>query len=181
MREPRVCRSRQGVSTGHARASPCVLACGVVSTPADELPIEPRGPLDAQLEVPGSKSLTNRALVAAALARGRSQLHGALESDDTQVMRRALRALGIAVDDPAGKPWTVEGQSGQLQEPADTLWMGGSGTSARFLTAAATLCNGPVSLDGDARMRERPIGDLTEALQKLGAGRRFNNITVAHG
>jgi len=130
--------------------------------------IDPRGPLDAVVQVPGSKSETNRALVCAALARGTSELSGALESDDTVVMREAFRALGAEID-PSGDPWRVQGTGGALTSPEEALYCQNSGTTARFLTAVATLAPGPVTLDGNARMRERPIDDLTRALRQLGA------------
>ncbi len=137
----------------------------------DPHPVRPRGPLDARVRPPGSRSLTNRALLAAALARGESVLVGATESDDAQAMREGLRSLGvpIAVTDAA---WLVAGCAGRL--PAQgrvNVNVRASGTTARFLTAAATLTgdNTEVVLDGTARMRERPIGDLTAALSGLGA------------
>lgn len=133
-----------------------------------ELPIAPRGPLDARVRVPGSKSLSNRALVAAALAEGRSELRGGLASDDTRVMQESLRALGVSLD-IAEDTWRVAGVGGRLRAPQAPLFTGNSGTTARFLTAAACLADGPVVIDGDARMRERPIDDLTRALEKLGA------------
>jgi 3-phosphoshikimate 1-carboxyvinyltransferase len=130
--------------------------------------VAPRGPLDATVRPPGSKSLTNRALVAAALAAGESRLRGALASDDTRVMAEALSALGCPVA-TAGETWRVAGGGGCLRAPPAPLFAGNSGTTARFLTAAATLADGPVVIDGDARMRERPIEDLVVALRGLGA------------
>jgi 3-phosphoshikimate 1-carboxyvinyltransferase len=134
----------------------------------DPLRIEPRGPLDARVRVPGSKSVTNRALLVAALAEGGSELSGALASDDTEVMVASLGALGCAVD-ATGEPWRVRGTGGRLHAPTAPLFTGNSGTTARFLTAAACLADGPVVIDGSARMRERPIDDLTRALEELGA------------
>jgi 3-phosphoshikimate 1-carboxyvinyltransferase len=134
----------------------------------DPLPIRPRGTLAASVRVPGSKSLTNRALVAAALARGASRLEGGLRSDDTQVMLDALRALGCRIETESDA-WRVVGRDGRLASPAAPLFAGNSGTTARFLTAAATLADGPVVIDGSARMRERPIQDLVDALTALGA------------
>lgn len=131
------------------------------------LAIEPRGPLDATVPVPGSKSITNRALLAAALADGESQLRGALASDDTAVMRDALTALGARIDDRS-EPWSVTGTGGRLTCPAAPVYVGNSGTTARFLTAAATLAPGPVVIDGNPRMRERPIAKLASALAALG-------------
>jgi 3-phosphoshikimate 1-carboxyvinyltransferase len=134
----------------------------------DPLPIRPRGPLDARLSVPGSRSITNRALVAAALAGGESVLPGAARSDDTEAMRAGLEALGarIAVQRDA---WTVSGVGGRFVAPRAPLNAGASGTTARFLTAVATLAAGPVTVDGTPRMRERPIQDLVDALRALGA------------
>ena len=139
-----------------------------MTTLPDPLPIRSRGPLDARIRVPGSRSITNRALVASALASGESRLEGAASSDDTDVMRRGLCALGarIAVDADA---WTVTGVGGRFGAPRDTVHVGASGTTARFLTAAATLAAGPVVIDGIPRMRERPIQELVDALHALGA------------
>jgi 3-phosphoshikimate 1-carboxyvinyltransferase len=133
-----------------------------------ELPIDPRGPLDATVPVPGSKSLTNRALLIAALARGESRLSGALASDDTDVMREALALLGADIE-CRSDPWRIRGTGGEFAQPAETLSVQNSGTTARFLTAAATLAAGPVVLDGNARMRERPLVHLVDALGTLGA------------
>lgn len=134
----------------------------------DPMPVRPRGPLDARLTVPGSRSITNRALVAAALAAGESALKGAARSDDTEAMRAGLASLGarISVERDA---WTVVGVGGRFIAPPAPLNAGASGTTARFLTAVATLAAGPVTVDGTPRMRERPIQDLVDALQALGA------------
>jgi 3-phosphoshikimate 1-carboxyvinyltransferase len=132
------------------------------------LPIEPRGHLDARVQVPGSKSITNRALLIAALADGTSRLMGCLSSVDTEVMREALLALGAQLE--IGDDWFVQGTGARLRCPDAPLHTENSGTSARFLTAVATLAPGPVTIDGSSRMRERPIGDLADALRALGAG-----------
>jgi len=118
--------------------------------------------------VPGSKSITNRAAVCAALASGASTLVGALDSDDTEAMRIALGALGVAIA-RENESWRVQGRGGTLAAPAAPLDARASRTTARFLTAAATLADGPVVIDGAPRMRERPIDDLVEALRGLGA------------
>jgi len=131
------------------------------------LPIAPRAQLAATVRVPGSKSITNRALLIAALARGDSELVGALASDDTQVMCDALSALGSRID-RGDDAWRVRGLDGHLAAPDGPLLVGNSGTTARFLTAAAALADGPVVIDGSPRMRERPIDDLTRALTALG-------------
>jgi 3-phosphoshikimate 1-carboxyvinyltransferase len=132
------------------------------------LEIEPRGPLDVTVRVPGSKSITNRALVTAALADGDSRLAGPLESEDTQVMRKALSHLGVPIDSQH-VPWLVHGRGGQLGAPDGPLHAASSGTTARFLTAVACLAPGAVVVDGSPRMRERPIADLVDALCQLGA------------
>jgi 3-phosphoshikimate 1-carboxyvinyltransferase len=137
----------------------------------DPYPIRPRGPLDARVRPPGSRSLTNRALLAAALARGESVLSGATESDDALAMREGLRALGVPIR-VDGETWSVSGCAGRLPARGRVdVDVRASGTTARFLTAAATLTPAGVEvvLDGSARMRERPIGDLAAALRGLGA------------
>lgn len=136
----------------------------------DQLEIPPRGPVQATIRPPGSKSLTNRALICAALAAGRSVLDGALDSEDTRVMVAALRRLGLVVDvDLPGRAITVEGQGGAIPAAEADLYVANSGTSIRFLTALATLGHGRYRLDGVARMRQRPIGDLLATLRQLGA------------
>jgi len=132
------------------------------------LAITPRGAFDASLRVPGSKSITNRALLIAALAEGESQLVGPLSSDDTHVMLEALGSLGCEIA-LAGDVWTVRGLRGRLKRSPAAIRVGNSGTTARFLTAAAALADGPVVIDGSPRMRERPIDDLIRAMNRLGA------------
>ncbi len=122
--------------------------------------------------VPGSKSLTNRALLLAALADGKSTLTGVLFSDDSRVMIKALKDLGFAlkVDEP-NHTVTVHGQAGKIPARQADLHLGNAGTAMRFLTAACCLGEpGSVyTLDGIPRMRERPIGELVEPLRQLGA------------
>lgn len=126
-------------------------------------------PLQATVTPPGSKSITNRALVCAALARGTSELTGALVSDDTRVMIDSLNRLGIAVQESnQGTTLTVEGAGGNVPAEAAELFIGNSGTTIRFLTALVSLGRGTYRLDGVPRMRERPIGDLVDALVQLG-------------
>jgi 3-phosphoshikimate 1-carboxyvinyltransferase len=120
--------------------------------------------------VPGSKSITNRALLLAALAEGESVLDGVLASDDTRYMAAALRQLGIAIDDePASCRMTVRGRRGTWPTAGADLFVGNAGTAMRFLTAAVCLGRGRYRLDGTARMRERPIQDLVDGLAALGA------------
>lgn len=135
----------------------------------DFLPIAPRGPVRAQVRVPGSKSISNRAVLLAALADGVSELSGVLESDDLSVMAAALTGFGVEVT-VEGEHWRVGGCGGRLTPIANgRIDVRASGTAARFLTALATLGPAPSLLDGVARMRERPIADLVDALRGLGA------------
>jgi 3-phosphoshikimate 1-carboxyvinyltransferase len=127
-------------------------------------------PLNATVHVPGSKSLTNRALLIAALADGTTMLTNALFSDDSQYFANALQTLGFDVClDPDRAEMTVTGLSGHIPAKRAELFIGNAGTAARFLTAFLTLENGEYIIDGEPRMRERPIGDLAEALRQLGA------------
>ncbi len=134
----------------------------------DTLAIRPKTNLDASLSVPGSKSLTNRALITAALAEGASVLRGGLVAEDSEVMARALGTLGIPVA-LEGTTFTVQGQGGRIPASEADLDLRLSGTSIRFLTALVALGRGRYRLDGSARMRERPIQDLLSALRALGA------------
>jgi len=125
------------------------------------------GPLRGRVTLPGSKSVTNRALLLAALATGTSRLSGALRSDDTRHMTTALRAMGVTVEDVDDTTVRVAG-TGRLARPEGPLFLGNAGTAMRFLAAACALVEGTVVLDGDAHMRKRPIGPLVEALAALG-------------
>ena len=128
------------------------------------------GPVAASVRLPGSKSITNRALLLAALADGDSCLIDPLHSEDTFYMASALRDLGVSIDETPERDFVVHGAGGKLKAPDKTLFIGNSGTTVRFLTAAACFApNGAeVTLDGVARMRERPIRDLVGALLTLG-------------
>lgn len=128
-----------------------------------------RRPIDATVRPPGSKSITNRALVVASLVRegAVSRLNDPLDADDTVVMRQGLRRLGVMIDD-VDDPWLILGTGGQLTG-GTLIDAGASGTTARFLAAVAALADGPVTIDGTERMRQRPIADLTDALVQLGA------------
>lgn len=118
--------------------------------------------------VPGSKSITNRALLLAALADGTSELEGVLESDDTRHMRGALEALGIAVRARDATTLEVDGGRSRLHAPITPLFIGNSGTSVRFLAALASLVPGAIRLEGDDAMARRPISDLVDGLRQLG-------------
>ncbi len=125
------------------------------------------------VRVPGSKSLTNRALVIAALADGPSTLTGALESEDTQVMVKALETLGISViHDTAAAQIQIEGCGGRFPVRQARLDVANSGTSLRFLTAMLATATGTYQLDGTPRMRQRPVADLLAALRDLGVRAR---------
>ncbi len=130
-------------------------------------------PLDAAVRVPGSKSMTNRALLIAALANGRTKLTNALFSDDSLYFAGALQTLGFEVQlDEVNSEMTITGLGGKIPAKRAELYIGDAGTAARFLTAFLTLGHGEYILDGDSRMRERPIGDLVDALMQLGANIR---------
>lgn len=126
-------------------------------------------PVSGTAAVPGSKSITNRALLIAALADGPSTLTGALMSDDTRYMAGALNQLGIDVrSDEQAEAFEIQGGGGSFPATSGLLFIGNSGTTARFLTAALTLGHGEFTLDGVPRMRERPIAPLLDALNQLG-------------
>jgi 3-phosphoshikimate 1-carboxyvinyltransferase len=128
------------------------------------------GPIRGRVRPPGSKSITNRALVCAALADGVSRLTGALDSEDTRVMINGLGRLGIEVEShDAGTRLIVHGAAGEVPALEADLFCANSGTTVRFLAALATLGHGSFRLDGVDRMHQRPIGDLLAALNQLGA------------
>ena len=129
--------------------------------------IPPAHPLEGRVSPPGSKSITNRALLLAGLAKGESRLTGALKSDDTLYMAAALRAMGVTVEEPDATSFLVR-SSGTLNPPTEPLFLGNAGTATRFLTAAVSLAKGRFVVDGDAHMRKRPILPLVEALRSLG-------------
>ena len=123
-----------------------------------------------RLAAPGSKSLTQRALVLTALASGESLLDGPLESDDTRHLRAALRELGVGIDELSDGRWRVRG--GALRVPGRPLWCGDGGTVLRFLAPLALLLDGELVLDGSERLSERPLDALLESLRQLGAQSR---------
>src|SRR5215207_3649253 len=127
-------------------------------------------PLEATVHVPGSKSLTNRGLLISALANGKTRLTNALFSDDSCYFAKALQILGLDVQlNEAEHEMTVSGLGGKIPVNKAELFIGNAGTAARFLSAFLTLGNGEYILDGEPRMRERPIRDLVDALTQLGA------------
>ena len=132
------------------------------------------GPVIANVTVPGSKSITNRALILAALDDGEVTLTGALWSEDTQIMVVALQSLGFAVEveqDPCescNRTITVQGLGGRIPNAQEEISVGNAGTAARFLAAMVCLGDGAVRLQGVNRMHERPQGELFRALRRLG-------------
>jgi 3-phosphoshikimate 1-carboxyvinyltransferase len=142
-------------------------------------------PLAAVVALPGSKSVTNRALVLAALADGRSVVRRPLRSRDTELMAAALRTLGVEVEDTADGDWAVQGSPGPLRPRSGHVDVGNAGTVARFVPPLAALALGAVRFDGDPRVRERPLAPLLRALSELGADLdrtdRLPVVVTGHG
>lgn len=137
--------------------------------PTGPLAIPPLpAPFDRVWRIPGSKSITNRALVLAALAEGTTRLEGVLESDDTRHMQQALLELGVEVRKTSATTLEIDGGRALLRAPQRPLFVGNSGTTVRFLTALSCLVDGPVTLVGDEAMAKRPIADLVSGLRQLG-------------
>jgi len=128
--------------------------------------IQPIEELNASITVPGSKSLTQRALIAAALAKGESRLVGPLESEDTEYSSQALMQMGVEIK--KNVDWTITGNGGQIKPSEQPIFLGNNGTATRFLTSVASLGSTPFTIDGDPRMYERPIGPLMSALKGWG-------------
>ncbi|MGK6310395.1 bifunctional 3-phosphoshikimate 1-carboxyvinyltransferase/cytidylate kinase [Variovorax sp. DT-64] len=135
------------------------------STPFLDLP--PLAGAGGTVRLPGSKSISNRVLLLAALASGTTIVHDLLDSDDTRVMLDALAALGCRID-RAGAALRIEGLDGRPRTSGAKLFLGNAGTAMRPLTAALSLLGGEFELTGVPRMHERPIGDLVDALVQLG-------------
>lgn len=133
------------------------------------------GGIQARVRPPGSKSETIRALVTAALAKGRSHLYGALRAEDSSAMISTLRAFGIGIEDQ-DEPWAVEGNGGYLVAPRVPLDVSESGLTARIALVLAALAEGTTVVDGRGRLRERPIDALVEALHDQGV-----DITTTNG
>jgi 3-phosphoshikimate 1-carboxyvinyltransferase len=136
--------------------------------------VKPIAHAAGEVRLPGSKSISNRALLLAALAEGTTALDGLLDADDTRMMIGALGALGVGVDVDFGAGTArVEGCGGRFPNRSAELFLGNAGTAMRPLAAALAFAGGSYRLDGVARMRERPIGDLVDALNDLGARVRY--------
>ena len=142
-------------------------------TRAAYLDLAPVARAAGTVALPGSKSISNRAALLAALAEGETELLGLLESDDTERMLEALRTLGVAWTRRASGDYLVPGAAGAFPVKSAELALGNAGTAFRPLTAVLALCGGTYRLSGTPRMHERPIGDLVDALRTLGAEIRY--------
>lgn len=129
--------------------------------------ITPIEKVDAAITVPGSKSLTQRALIAASLADGTSSLIGPLESEDTEYSSGALAQMGMQIEKGEGA-WKVQGGGGRIASTDKPIYLGNNGTATRFLTSVVSLGESPFIVDGDERMHQRPIGPLMTALRGWG-------------
>ncbi len=129
--------------------------------------VKPVRHLNATVEVPGSKSYTQRALVIASLAQGRSTLNNVLISEDTQYLLEALRLFGTKIL-ASGSDIIVTGTSGRIRNSGRSVFLGNNGTALRFLTTLVSLGSGEFILDGSSRLRERPVKPLLDALKTLG-------------
>ena len=136
--------------------------------------IHPIGSLDTDIAVPGSKSYTQRALVAASLAHGTSVLRNVLRSEDTERFIEAMRTLGVNIQVDGGNI-VVEGRGGVLSAPKEPINLGNNGTAMRFLASVACLARGDVILTGDARLCERPIRPVMTYLGTLGVSYQYLN------
>lgn len=129
--------------------------------------IQPLDTIKATVTVPGSKSITQRALIAAALADGETVLTGPLASEDTAYTANALRSMQVEVSDN-GNEWLIKGTGGKIATPKKEIYLGNNGTATRFLTSVVALGNGTFTIAGEKRMEERPIDPLMTALSGWG-------------
>tara|TARA_B100001996_G_scaffold194199_1_gene148693 strand:+ start:870 stop:2153 length:1284 start_codon:yes stop_codon:yes gene_type:complete len=144
----------------------------------DKLTLSPIHEISGIVNLPGSKSLSNRILLLSMLAEGQTEIHNLLDSDDVRRMVEALEILGIQFEEKRAENLiSVSGTAGKIPVSEATLMLGNAGTAIRPLTAAMTLGYGRFVLDGVTRMRERPIIDLVDGLSQLGANLRCLNGT----
>ncbi|PZU41806.1 MAG: bifunctional 3-phosphoshikimate 1-carboxyvinyltransferase/cytidylate kinase, partial [Acidovorax sp.] len=129
------------------------------------LDLPPLASVQGSVQLPGSKSISNRVLLLAALSQGTTEVRDLLASDDTRVMLDALRQLGCTVDEAGGGTVRITGLGSSTPPSPTQLFMGNAGTAMRPLTAALALLGGEYELSGVPRMHERPIGDLVDALR----------------
>ncbi|MDP1536866.1 MAG: 3-phosphoshikimate 1-carboxyvinyltransferase [Burkholderiales bacterium] len=137
------------------------------------LDLQPIRAVRGTVRLPGSKSISNRTLLLAALAQGTTTLREVLDSDDTRYMLAALRTLGVRCEEAGDRAVAVHGVNGTFPVKKAELFLGNAGTAVRPLSAVLALCGGDYRVDGVARMHERPIGDLVDALRQCGAEIRY--------
>ena len=135
----------------------------------EQLTLKPAHQVGGTIKLPGSKSISNRTLLLAALAEGTTEIRDLLASDDTARMLEALATLGVKLENIAENAVRVTGNGGLLAVKKANLFLGNAGTAFRPLTAALALLGGEFELSGIPRMHERPIGDLVDALRQAGA------------
>ena len=139
-----------------------------------QLRLEPASRAEGVVSLPGSKSISNRSLLLAALAKGTTTLVDVLAADDTDRMLDALKSLGVDIEmNPVARTCVVKGAWGAFPMRAGKLFLGNAGTAFRPLTAVLAILGGNYELSGVARMHERPIGDLVDALRALGCDVRY--------
>jgi 3-phosphoshikimate 1-carboxyvinyltransferase len=159
---------------GRYRISQAHVSMSATAEKVETLTVTPIKSLDGTVTLPGSKSLSNRCLLLAALSEGDTKVDNLLESDDIRFMLEALDQMKVPVVRHSAESVTVTGQNGPINSPLGAeevceLFLGNAGTAMRPLAAALCMGNGKFVLDGVARMRERPIADLVDGLQQLGA------------
>jgi 3-phosphoshikimate 1-carboxyvinyltransferase len=163
-----------GLKTNVQRDDTFLKMAAVVDEETNTLTVTPIKSLDGVVTLPGSKSLSNRCLLLAALSEGETRVENLLESDDIRYMLEALDQMKVPVlrDAEDNTAVTVTGQAGPINAPSDEvceLFLGNAGTAMRPLAAALCMGKGKFVLDGVPRMRERPIADLIDGLKQLGA------------
>lgn len=169
---------RETAASKSCVVQPFILTKVYAANMSERVTLKPCEAVDGSIRPPGSKSITNRALICAAMAKGQSTLTGVLDSEDTQVMIIAWQDLGMKLHwDRNESRLTIEGCAGKLKTQSADLFVANSGTTIRFLTAALAACEGEFTLDGVPRMRERPIQDLLVGLRSLGADVKGINET----
>lgn len=135
----------------------------------EQLDLQPVSTATGSIKLPGSKSISNRTLLLAALSKGQTEVRNLLTSDDTSRMLEALDKLGVKLNNTQGEDWSITGAEGNFPNKKADLFLGNAGTAFRPLTAALALSEGHYKLSGVPRMHERPIGDLVKALRSAGA------------
>ena len=135
----------------------------------ESITLQPASQVGGTIKLPGSKSISNRTLLLAAFSNGITEIRDLLASDDTARMLEALEKLGVPLEKIGENDWRVTGNDGKLSVKQADLFLGNAGTAFRPLTAALALSQGNFTLSGIARMHERPIGDLVDALRQAGA------------